>query len=531
MNLVEYAKKKSLSGSPPISACFFFFFAGFRLLGTLVRKCHRSAGLTMNDIRNICCLAGIAVAQCFCVSGCRDRHQANHATVPAPNQSVADAREQRPPEQKVTTRSDDIRRLWRFDAAHGSGYFRLLENGKWEEIGGWGEPKLMGVWQELMRTPEYVELYDPKRNYKTRLGDGRAWMTTGRDSTQFGPSPGGKWEQANGVPAVAIRPPDNSKPPAIPQPKPQAPIPAAAANLPPPSPALVGLFEKAVAERDAELQKVRRLLENVEGYLDRVRQARIDPNAEPIEDQRRKGTPLAFESESARLAHVEDLAKEIDRLITGYIGALPKIDLERQGIYSFKVGAIGTIEWPDNSRERSAHILQILGPSEALVEFYTGSEYPSFKVRGVSTAGLVDGKMLPLPGIYEVTGTTTYPTAAGATKTVFVVEPVDLRRIHPLRAKADEAWSRNAAGIVEQGKPLVLKIRKAADAIRPAVALESKRKDELRVEQLADARLTMARSLLNDGKRDKARQKLEEIVKEFPKTKAAVTAAELLKDQ
>jgi hypothetical protein len=46
-----------------------------------------------------------------------------------------------------------------------------------------------------------------------------------------------------------------------------------------------------------------------------------------------------------------------------------------------------------------------------------------FLVRGVRTDGVTDGKAFPLDGAFCVTGTDTYITAAGGSKTVFVLEP------------------------------------------------------------------------------------------------------------
>jgi hypothetical protein len=86
----------------------------------------------------------------------------------------------------------DSRRFWRFVPEHGSGYFKKLPNGKWDEIGRNGE--LMGVWIERGRTKEYVELEDQKRGYLTRLGAGKAWIASNSDG-RFGPSPHGDWER------------------------------------------------------------------------------------------------------------------------------------------------------------------------------------------------------------------------------------------------------------------------------------------------------------------------------------------------
>src|SRR5262249_28520798 len=65
----------------------------------------------------------------------------------------------------------DTRRFWRFAPQHGFGYFKRLNNGTWEEIG--RNSERMGIWKELRRTPEYVELPDSKRGYRTRLVPGR----------------------------------------------------------------------------------------------------------------------------------------------------------------------------------------------------------------------------------------------------------------------------------------------------------------------------------------------------------------------
>jgi WD40 repeat protein len=82
----------------------------------------------------------------------------------------------------------DGRRFWRFGG--GNGYFKMLGNGTWEEIG--NDWKLQGIWKEVARTPDYVELHDHQRGYKTRLGAGKAWLC-GIDSNGFGPSPAGNW--------------------------------------------------------------------------------------------------------------------------------------------------------------------------------------------------------------------------------------------------------------------------------------------------------------------------------------------------
>lgn len=78
-----------------------------------------------------------------------------------------------------------------------------------------------------------------------------------------------------------------------------------------------------------------------------------------------------------------------------------------------QVGQIGRL--PPNCR-----ILQITGAERMIV--HTNDKV--YVVRGVSTAGRVDDTALQVDGPFEVTGTEMYATVDGASKTVFVVEPL-----------------------------------------------------------------------------------------------------------
>jgi hypothetical protein len=68
----------------------------------------------------------------------------------------------------------------------------------------------------------------------------------------------------------------------------------------------------------------------------------------------------------------------------------------------------------------NCQILQITGPTTMIVN----TNERCYIVRGVSTAGRIDDTALRVDGPFIVAGTETYGTAAGASRTVFFVEPL-----------------------------------------------------------------------------------------------------------
>jgi len=96
------------------------------------------------------------------------------------------------------------------------------------------------------------------------------------------------------------------------------------------------------------------------------------------------------------------------------------------------VGAYGRPEWID------AKVKQVIDGNQMLVgieDARTGdSRYDTWIMLKCSTVGITDGKFwrggqwkaVTGSELLVVTGTTTYPTAAGGTKTVFTIEPLRL---------------------------------------------------------------------------------------------------------
>lgn len=84
----------------------------------------------------------------------------------------------------------------------------------------------------------------------------------------------------------------------------------------------------------------------------------------------------------------------------------------------------------------NVRIIQVIDDGEALVTIHdigdAGSlDAPTFWLRAIDTSKLTDDSTIAVNEVVEVTGTKKYDTAAGATKTVFVIEPFDVEQLRP----------------------------------------------------------------------------------------------------
>jgi S1-C subfamily serine protease len=85
-----------------------------------------------------------------------------------------------------------------------------------------------------------------------------------------------------------------------------------------------------------------------------------------------------------------------------------------------------------------------------------------------------------------------------------------------------------ASGGAEKEKPKATAEKPAAEVKENPKPLGKPADDPDEMEQTAARRLKLAKSLANDGLIDRARERYQEIMKQFPKTKAAAEAKELL---
>jgi hypothetical protein len=75
----------------------------------------------------------------------------------------------------------------------------------------------------------------------------------------------------------------------------------------------------------------------------------------------------------------------------------------------------GIIRW-------KPYVFQVIDDDEVLLRVFKDT---ILYFKGVATEGMVDGEYINLDGAYHSTGTTTYQTASGGSKTVRVIEPFD----------------------------------------------------------------------------------------------------------
>ncbi|HEY3324135.1 MAG TPA: hypothetical protein VGP72_27025 [Planctomycetota bacterium] len=108
------------------------------------------------------------------------------------------------------------------------------------------------------------------------------------------------------------------------------------------------------------------------------------------------------------------------KLEEGSIGIFRDTEVSKKsgGFMNAQTGRVGsgsTFSWGGGSVE----VVQVIDGKNMLVNW---KEKETIWVAGVDTTGLVDGKITRLDGIFRYSGTKQYSTAAGASRTVYLIE-------------------------------------------------------------------------------------------------------------
>lgn len=195
------------------------------------------------------------------------------------------------------------------------------------------------------------------------------------------------------------------------------------------------------------------------------------------------------------------------------------------------VGSVGECDQPV--------VVQVINKDEAIMKLtfsFGGDPYgvnplrfydvPVY-FRGVSMKDQSDGSVYSgkLPTM-ECTGTHTYKGTDGASKTVKLLVPLDEKKLEePYRKwikKRQDAFDAAQKKADEEKAAADKQSKEHADAV-------AKMKADKKREADADSKLSGAKFLYDNGKKDKAKERLAEIVKDFAGTKAAKEAETLQK--
>jgi|GEM_PF-2419006 len=297
-----------------------------------------------------------------------------------------------------------------------------------------------------------------------------------------------------------------------------------------------------------------------------------------IEDRRQRATELRTQVEKTRQRakqgsieadniveastsrELQSLGNEMKTLATREL-EFPYIELEAP-----KTGEIGSFGGA------AVEILQVLSKDQGAclaAPISRRSIGKAIRLRGLDLSSVVDGDRLTIAEslVFEITGTHTYPTVNGGTNTVFDalcilnakqlsenldkdgVFKVDLsvpalnkdeqakraanlevRRQQEIKGLAKKAEDDRLAEqrAEEMRKQEFEASRAAAERKALAAAARKEKEDRQEAEKKAASKLALAKTFLKSMKRDIARNRLQEIIEEYPDTSAAEEAEKLL---
>lgn len=204
-----------------------------------------------------------------------------------------------------------------------------------------------------------------------------------------------------------------------------------------------------------------------------------------------------------------------------------------------KVGAVGL---PGNMR---AKVLQVLDNDRMLVGIennLTGNNaYDVIILLKCPTAGITDGKKwysrewrtVTGGDLLAITGTTTYRTVTGGTRTVFVAEPREFtpeQREAVLKQKRLQNARRpaTASRVARIAAEEAAKRRIAAERRRLAAKIKAELDKQDKPNRDAALNLAYAKRLIERGEEGKARERLLLLIKEAPDAPAVPEAKRLL---
>jgi hypothetical protein len=192
-----------------------------------------------------------------------------------------------------------------------------------------------------------------------------------------------------------------------------------------------------------------------DAHLQRLKKGVINRNAKGVTIPANEKQAVTFPNKEAKDKAVDAAEKQLTK-------TKDEIDKFSDAIKGYKDGTkfyYGVLDYPPKigdfgklyPGDTIVNVRQVIDKNTMLVRVYYS--VPGFKVlgggppvkkrvvntletkeimlmvKGVSTKGATDGAGFDLPQVFEVTDTETYKTAVGGSNTVFVIEPMDTKKI------------------------------------------------------------------------------------------------------
>jgi FimV-like protein len=161
-------------------------------------------------------------------------------------------------------------------------------------------------------------------------------------------------------------------------------------------------------------------------------------------------------------------------------------------------------------------VVQVIDESNLLVE--APSNGVVIWVEGLPTKGMVDRSKTTIEKKTFTVKIKKYKSTGGINRTIFC-----------LVVESEEAKSERLTKEEEAKEEAKKKKEESSAALKKAQDEEKAKQEAVRYNQVAEAKLKLAKRYLDDGKKELAKEKLNEIIKDFGKAPVAEEAAALLK--
>jgi hypothetical protein len=185
---------------------------------------------------------------------------------------------------------------------------------------------------------------------------------------------------------------------------------------------------RSKTEKAQAIKRFSQRLTEAKTELSKIQRAKIIPS--PLSDGKSRtfGTKedklLAIKAQNDAIETLRLEKAEFEKPGFVYVPGMPNRDLKLGDMGMFPIGVV-SVQIIDDENMLIEHRWDTVGTKQ----FSRGTRHTqTLWAKGFSTKGLVDDAAMLRDVCVEVTGTTKYDTPDGATRTVLVIEPLDLEK-------------------------------------------------------------------------------------------------------